>query len=92
MLFAYGAGGYGFYLTSAGNLTIGCIGFDQSASAAAVTDTGLHHVAMTKSGGTVIFYLDGAAYPITAYGTAFSFFTRPPSEPLAAVNCAVSMA
>ena len=30
MLFAYGAGGYGFYLTSAGNLTIGCIGFDQS--------------------------------------------------------------
>ena len=75
MLFAYGAGGYGFYLTSAGNLTIGCIGADQSASAAAVTDTGLHHVAMTKSGGTVIFYLDGAAYPITAYGTAFSFST-----------------
>ena len=32
-------------------------------------------MAVTKSGSAVIFYLDGAPYPVSAYGTTFSFST-----------------
>ena len=32
----------------------------------AVMDTNWHHVAVTKSGSAMIFYLDGVAYPVSA--------------------------
>lgn len=42
----------------------------------AITDTNLHHVAVTKSGGTVIFYLDGVAATVPkSYDPGFSFAT-----------------
>lgn len=42
----------------------------------AITDTNLHHVAVTKSGTSVVFYVDGAAYPVAApYTDTFQFTT-----------------
>ena len=40
-----------------------------------ITDTSFHHVALTKVGSTVIFYLDGVAYPVPSYTGTFSFTT-----------------
>jgi hypothetical protein len=76
-LFCYGAAGYGFYLTASGShLALTEVGYNNIASSAAVTDTNPHHVAVTKSGTTVVFYLDGVAYPYpTAYSSTFTFAT-----------------
>ena len=40
-----------------------------------LTDTNFHHVAVTKSGSTVVFYVDGVAYPVAAYNPGFTFTT-----------------
>jgi hypothetical protein len=75
--FCYGLGGYGFYLTGSGShLALTEVGYNYVASSAAVTDTNLHHAAVTKSGTTVVFYLDGVAYPYpAAYSSTFTFAT-----------------
>jgi hypothetical protein len=39
----------------------------------AVTDTNYHHVAVTKNGGEVVFYLDGVADPVGSYAPVFAF-------------------
>jgi hypothetical protein len=42
------------------------------------TGTNWHHVAVTKSGSTVIYYCDGAAYPASGpYDPGFTFTTVP---------------
>ena len=39
-----------------------------------ITDTNFHHVALTKAGGTVVFYLDGVRfYPVPNYSGTFIF-------------------
>src|SRR5205807_5003409 len=38
-----------------------------------VTDTNFHHVAVTKSGSTVIFYIDGVAGAPVTYNSVFEF-------------------
>jgi hypothetical protein len=38
-----------------------------------ITDINLHHVAVTKSGSAVVFYVDGVAYPAAAYDPGFTF-------------------
>ena len=38
-------------------------------------DTNWHHVAVTKVGSVIIFYLDGVAYPVSAYNVTFTFTT-----------------
>ena len=38
-----------------------------------ITDTNWHHVAVTKIGGTVVFYVDGVAYPAPTYNATFTF-------------------
>src|SRR5258708_4230493 len=40
-----------------------------------VTDTNFHHLAVTKSGTTVIFYIDGTPFTVPAYGSTFTFGT-----------------
>jgi hypothetical protein len=74
-IFGYASSGYGFFLTgSGGQLALTWLGNSQVTSTAAVTDTNLHHVAVTKSAGTVVFYLDGVAYPYAgSYNPTFSF-------------------
>jgi hypothetical protein len=76
-LFSYGSGGYGFYLIGGSwQLSLSAIGISYVSSSAAVTDTNLHHVAVTKSGGNVVFFLDGVAYPYGgSYDPTFTFST-----------------
>jgi hypothetical protein len=62
MILASGLDGYGFSLTENGTLYLSFIGHSSVESAAQVADTGWHHVAVTKSGSVVVFYLDGTAY------------------------------
>ena len=75
IIFGYGFGGYGLYLDPAGVPTLSQIGLSQTKPNVAITDTNFHHLAVTKSGGTVIFYVDGVAYPAPAYGPSFTFTT-----------------
>jgi len=41
----------------------------------AISDTNFHHLAVTKYGNTVIFHVDGIAYPAPAYDPGFDFST-----------------
>src|SRR5207244_13279262 len=38
-----------------------------------ITDTNFHHVAWTKSGTSVVFYIDGVAYPAASFISTFAF-------------------
>jgi hypothetical protein len=64
LIFGYGTGGYLFYMNSAGNLIFAQLGNNNILTGPAITDTNFHHVAVTINGGTVVFYLDGVAYPV----------------------------
>jgi len=75
IVFGYGYGGYGLYLDPSGVPTLSRIGLDQTKPSVAITNTGFHHVAVTKSGSTVVFYVDGLAYAAPAYNPAFVFTT-----------------
>ena len=48
---------------------------DRLQPAYAITDTNWHHLAVTKSGTNVVFYVDGVAYPAPAYSTTYTFDT-----------------
>lgn len=82
-IFAYGQGGYGFFIDQNTNkLGLTQVGFSNAvAPTLAITDTNWHHVAVTQSGpaftgGTVTtFYLDGAAETV-GYAPQFSFTTN----------------
>lgn len=76
ILFGYGVGGYDLYMVSSGQLALTWNGVNGISSTAAVTDTNLHHAAVTKSNGSVVFYLDGVAYNYGTYNTTFSFTTQ----------------
>jgi len=67
VILGYGRGGYGFALANDGRMIISRIDLDGIYSAPLVTDTDWHHVAVTKSGSTAVFYLDGAAQPTPPY-------------------------
>ena len=75
IIFGYGYGGYGLYLDASGVPTLSQIGLSQTKPSGAITDTNYHHVAVTKSGSTVIFYIDGIAYSAPAYSPSFTFTT-----------------
>jgi hypothetical protein len=76
LLFAYGSGGYGFGVHSNGQLILSKIGASEILSSAAIRDTNFHHVAVTKTNSSVVFYLDGVAYPYgSAYSPGFTFTT-----------------
>jgi hypothetical protein len=72
-ILAYGPGGYAFWMNG-GKQPILSIGAqaDAESTGAMITDTNFHHVAVTKSGSTVIFYVDGVA---SAPGTLTGSFT-----------------
>jgi len=74
--FGYGSGGYCFGAKSGGSLYLSETWIsDVTTSPGLLTDTNFHHVAVTKSGSTVIFYVDGVAYPVAAYNPGFTFTT-----------------
>jgi hypothetical protein len=76
-LFAFGSGGYGFGLYDSGQLGLGAVDGIDIESSIAVADTNFHHVAVTKSGTNVTFYLDGIGYPTGGLDVAFTFTTSP---------------
>ncbi len=76
VFFAYGNLGYGFGIDqSTSRLFLTHVGVSGSFSVATVTDTNYHHVAVTKQGGTVTFYVDGVADAPVTYNPTFTFTT-----------------
>ncbi|MBC8096290.1 MAG: M36 family metallopeptidase, partial [Akkermansiaceae bacterium] len=75
MIFGYGAGGYALGMLDSGALFLSKTGFDSIAPGAVITDTNWHHVAVTKSGSAVVFYIDTVAYVVPSYFSIFAFTT-----------------
>src|SRR5262249_15750934 len=75
LVFSYIPHGYGFGLDPSGQLFLSRIGTDKVTSNSGITDTNFHHVAVTKSGTNVVFFLDGASFPAAPYLTTFAFTT-----------------
>jgi hypothetical protein len=75
LFFSYGSQGYGFGMWNDGRLFLSKIDVDNVSINNGVTDTNWHHVAVTKSNVTVVFYIDGASYPAPDYNNTFTFST-----------------
>jgi hypothetical protein len=75
VLFAYGTGGYGFAMRDDGTLYLTKIDYSGVDSSLRLSDTNWHHVAVTRSGSSVVFYLDGEGSAAPAYSSSFSFGT-----------------
>jgi len=75
IIFCYGSGGYGLYLDSNGRPALSKIGLSETKPATNIADTNFHHLAVTKSGSTVVFYIDGVSYSAPAYDPGFVFST-----------------
>jgi hypothetical protein len=72
----YGYGGYALGIDDAGGLFLTRVGIDNVTIPNLITDTNWHHVAVTKSGTSVVFYVDGLAYPAPSpYTSVFNFDT-----------------
>ncbi len=74
-IFGCGWGGYYLLMGSNGQLYFDKLGDAVPQNGPAITDTKFHHVALTKTGDEVIFYLDGTAYPVPSYTGTFTFTT-----------------
>lgn len=72
-LFGYVNGGYVFYLGGNAHLYFGKAGTIALPSKGTITDTNYHHVAVTKSGSTVTFYIDGVSNSVVCLGETFDF-------------------
>src|ERR1044071_4731443 len=73
-VFDYAWGGYGFGLWDDGRPFLTKVGYDNISPTFAITDTNtFHHVAVTKTGSTVVFYLDGVAQTVGPYNSVFEF-------------------
>lgn len=72
---AYGSGGYAFGVADNGTLFLSKAPGGSVDSHLAITDTNYHHVALTKSGSAVVYYIDGIADPAGDFVESFSFTT-----------------
>jgi hypothetical protein len=74
-------GGYGFWIDQRtgtyNRLMLGKSQVNEVWSAAQIADTNWHHVAVTKKGTTVVFYVDGVAYPAPPYNSGGFVFAVP---------------
>ncbi|MFN0278184.1 MAG: LamG-like jellyroll fold domain-containing protein [Pyrinomonadaceae bacterium] len=75
---AYGQGGYGFIIDEAtSRLILTRVGVSfVIAPTLPITDTNFHHVAVTKVGNQVIFYVDGVATAPVTDNAVFTFTTN----------------
>jgi len=73
VIFSYGAGGYGLVIFPDGTLHLTRATVDQVTAGPGITDTNLHHVAVTKTGTSVVFYIDGVGYAAPSYSTTYTF-------------------
>jgi hypothetical protein len=62
-------------MNDAGTLFLTKVDIDNVTTAVSITDTSFHHVVATKSGTTVVFYIDGIGYPAPPYSTTYTFTT-----------------
>src|SRR5208337_4471935 len=76
-LFAFGHDGYALGMWPNGTLFLSQVDASAVGSAGQVTDTNLHHVAVTTAGsGMVFFYVDGIQYAASnAYNPTYTFST-----------------
>ena len=74
-IFGFGRNGYVFGLNTNSTIFLSKAGVDEVVAGPAITDTNWHHVAVTKSGSTVVFYVDGAGLPPATYNSVFEFST-----------------
>jgi hypothetical protein len=75
LFFSFGPGGYGVGLNYEGRPLLSRINVDSLTPDFIISDTDFHHVAITKDGSNVVFYVDGNAYPGDPYTTVFTFNT-----------------
>lgn len=75
ILFGYGSGGFGFGMFDNGNLFLTKVDAGNVFAPTAIKDLSFHHLAVTKAGSQVVFYVDGTAYPGPAYNPGFVFGT-----------------
>lgn len=73
VIFSCGQGGYGMGLHNDGSVYLCKVGIDAVFSSFRIRDKAFHHVAVTKKGGEVVFYLDGGAFPAENFETNFEF-------------------
>ena len=75
-LMAYGSGGFAFWMDGSGYLHLSKgFAYDSPATGAQITDTNYHHVAVSKSGTELTFYVDGVGYQAAAFAQTFTFNT-----------------
>jgi hypothetical protein len=84
---SYGSGGYGFGLDRFGRPMLTQLGTSAALGPSLITNTAWHHMAVTKTGPTVTFsvdgvtyppmaiYVNGASYPVTNFPVVFTFNT-----------------
>jgi len=75
-LVGFGPGGYLLYLDSGGHVVFNKLGENPAIiSAAAITDTSFHHLAVSVGSGTSLLYLDGTNTDSAAFSPDFTFST-----------------
>src|SRR5207244_280163 len=73
-VFAYGLGGYALAIQNDGVLMLTKTGVNNVTSPTPLlTDTNFHHLAVTKTGSSVVFYVDGSGSPVGPYDPGFTF-------------------
>ena len=72
-LICYPHGGFGFGLHRGGILYLSKADFGSSLCPVAINDEAYHHVAVTKDGNKVTFYVDGVACPAEDLNAEFQF-------------------
>jgi len=78
LFFGYGHSGYSLGMSPNGNPLLTWVDHNDVVCSAAISDTDWHHVAVTTTNGTVVFYIDGTAYPVTGtYNPGYTFATAP---------------
>jgi hypothetical protein len=73
LILSYNYDGYGFGLQDNGQLYLSKVGASAVSSSLRVTDLNFHHLAITKNGSTIYFYLDGTGVLAGAYDPGFDF-------------------
>jgi hypothetical protein len=73
MLFGYGIQGYALGMFPSGSLFLTKTDVSNVGSSVGIHDDAFHHVAVTKHGSKIVFYLDGAAFPAPDYDPGFEF-------------------
>jgi hypothetical protein len=65
---------YAFGIRAPGRLLLSKVGVSEVLSSVTISDTSFHHVAVTRNGDVVVFYVDGIPERVPqAYGDQFSF-------------------